>query len=72
MRPVSNQLARFFATAKTHKFDNHSLISLDDLKFRPIKDQSNTYSYNAAKIVSDYLQLLTHNDYVIEETPTFA
>ena len=72
MRPVSNQLARFFATAKTHKFDNHSLISLDDLKFRPIKDQSNTYSYNAAKIVSDYLQLLTHNDYVIKETPTFA
>ena len=56
VRQVSNQQARFFATAKTHKFDDHSLINLDDLKFRPIIDQSNTYTYNAAKIVSDYLQ----------------
>ena len=56
VRQVTNQQARFFATAKTHKFDDHSLINLDDLKFRPIIDQSNTYTYNAAKIVSDYLQ----------------
>ena len=68
MRPVSNQPARFFATAKTHKFENHSFINLDDLKFRPIIDQSNTNSYNAAKIVSDYLQPLVHNDYVIKGT----
>ena len=72
MTPVSNQPARFFATTRSHKFDNHSLINLDDLKFRPIKDQSNTYSHNAAKIVSDYLQPLAHNDYVIKETLTFA
>ena len=72
MRPVSNQPARFFATAKTHRFDDHSLINLDDLKFRRIIDQSNTYSYNAAKIVSDYLQRLAHNDYVIKDTLTFA
>ena len=39
MAPVSNQSARFFATAKTRKFDNHSLINLNDLKFRPIIDQ---------------------------------
>ena len=58
MRLVSNEPARFFATTKTHKFDDHSLINLDDLKFRPVIDQSNTYSYNAAKIVSDYLQPL--------------
>ena len=50
MRPVSNQPARFFATAKTHKFDDHSLINLDDLKFRPIIDQSNTYSYNVDSV----------------------
>ena len=61
MRPVSNQTERFFATTKTHKFDGLSLITLDDLKFRPIIDQSNTYTYNAAKIVSDYLQPLAHN-----------
>ena len=72
MRPVSNQPARFFATAKTHRFDDHSLINLDDLKFRRIIDQSNTYSYNAAKIASDYLQRLAHNDYVIKDTLTFA
>ena len=72
MRPVSNQPARFFATANTHKFDDHFLINLDDLKFRPIIDQSNTYTYNAAKIVSDYLQPLAHNDYVIKDTVTFA
>ena len=68
MRPVSNQPARFFETAKTHKFANHSLINLDDLEFRPIINQSNTYTYNAAKIVSNYLQPLVHNDYVIKDT----
>ena len=72
MRPVSHQQARFTATAKTHKFENHSLINLDDLKFRPIIDQSNRHIYNAAKIVSDYLQPLAHNDYVIKDTFTFV
>ena len=72
MRPVSNQPGRFFATAKTRKLDHHSLINLDDLKFRLIIDQSNTYSYNTAKIVSDYLQPLAHNDYVIKDTFTFV
>ena len=28
IRPVSNHPARFFATAKTHKFDDYSLISV--------------------------------------------
>ena len=68
MRPVSNQSLRFFATVKTHKFDDHSLINVDDLKFRPIIHQSNTYTYNAPKIVSDYLQSLAHNDYVVKDT----
>ena len=47
-------------------------MNLDDLKFRPIIDQSNTCSYNASKIVSDYLQPLGHNDYLIKDTLTFA
>ena len=68
MRPVSNQPARFFATTKTHKYENYSLINLDDLKFGPIIDQSNTYSSNAAEIVSDYLQPLAHNNCVIKGT----
>ena len=72
MRPVSNQPVRLFATAKNHKFDDLSLITLDDLKFRPIIGQSNTYTYNAVKIVSNYLQPLTRNDYFIKDTLTFA
>ena len=72
MRPVSNQPARIFVTAKTHKFHDHSLINLDDLKFRPVTDQSNTYTYNAAKIVSNCLEILAHNDYVVKDTLTFA
>ena len=47
-------------------------MNLDDLKFRPIIDQSNTCSYNAPKIVSNYLQPLAHNDYRIKDTLTFA
>ena len=27
-----------YANAKTHKFDGHSLINSDDLRFRPIID----------------------------------
>ena len=72
MRPVSNQPARFFATAKTHKFDDYSSINVKKLKLRPIIDQSNTFTYNAAKIVSDYLQPLAQNEYVIKDTLSFA
>ena len=72
MRPVSNQPARFFTTAKTHKFDDCSSINANNLKLRPIIDQSNTFTYNAAKIVSDYLQPLAQNEYVIKDTLLFA
>ena len=40
MRPKSNQPGRFFATAKTHKFDSISDITLDKLKLCPIIDQT--------------------------------
>ena len=72
MRPVSNQPARFFTTAKTHKFDDYSSINVNNLKLRPIIDQSNIFTYNAAKIVSDYLQPLAQNEYVIKDTLLFA
>ena len=45
MRPVSNQPARFFATAKTHKFDTIEDINVKDLKLRPIIDQTGTFIY---------------------------
>ena len=43
MRPKSSQPGRFFATAKTHKFDAVNDITLDKLKLRPIIDQKLTY-----------------------------
>ena len=38
-RPISNQPARFFATAKTQKFDTIQDTNVKDLKLRPIIDQ---------------------------------
>ena len=72
LRPVSNQPARFFATVKTHKFNDYSLINAKNLELRPIIDQSNSFTYNAAKIVSDYFQPLAQNEYVITDTLLFA
>ena len=44
MRPVSNQPGRFFATAKTHKFENYNDITVETLKLRPIIDQTGTHT----------------------------
>ena len=54
MRLVYKRPAKFFATAKTSKFDDYSLVNVNNLKLRPITDQSNTFTY-VAKMVSDYL-----------------
>ena len=71
MRPKSNQPGRFFATAKTHKFDSVNDITLDKLKLRPIIDQTGTYIYNASKVVAKYLRPLSKNKYSIDDTLTF-
>ena len=55
MRPHSNQPGRFFATAKTHKFNSYDEITADNIKIRPIIDQTGTHTHEAAKIVSKYL-----------------
>ena len=55
-KPVSYQPARFYETAKTHKFNDYSLIYASNFKLSPIIDQSNTFTYNTVKIFSDYLQ----------------
>ena len=57
MRPSSNQPARLFATAKTHKFDRFKDINIENLKLRPIIDQTGTATYNASKVVANYLSL---------------
>ena len=71
MQPDSNQLARLYATAKTHKFETLEGITVANLKFRPIIDQTGTFTYNAAKAISDYLRPLCKNEYSINDTQKF-
>ena len=69
----SNQPGQLFGTAKTHKFENNADINLENLKFRPIISQVGTYTYNAAKVIADYLKpLVAENDYMLTNTQDFA
>ena len=43
-------------------------VNINDLKFRPIIDQTGTMTYSAANIISDYLKLLCKNKYTINDT----
>ena len=72
MRPVSNQPARFFVTAKTHKFKSLEKINVDQLKLRPIVDQTGTYIYNTSKVIAEYLKPLAKNEFTISGTLTFS
>ena len=54
MQPDSNQPARLYGTAKTHKFETLEDITAANLKFQPINDQTGTFMYNAAKVMWDY------------------
>ena len=67
----SHQPARFFATAKTHKFNSYDEITKENLKLRPIIDQSGTMTYNISKFIADYLKPLANNDYIIKDTQEF-
>ena len=67
MYPNSNQPARIYSTVKTHKFNNTDKLNINDLKFRPIIDQTNTYTYHAVKLISD-LKPLRSNEYTIKDT----
>ena len=72
MYPHSNQPAKLYGTAKTHKFNNTNDITKDELKFRPIIDQTGTYTYNAAQVISKYLKALCKNEFTIEDNQTFS
>ena len=60
-----------YGTVKTHKFDEINDITVDNLKSRPIIDQTGTYTYKAAKIIAKYLNPLTKNDLNITDTQSF-
>ena len=71
MRPVANQPAKLFATAKTHKFNNIEDINVEELKFRPIIDQTGTFTYNCSRVIAEYLKLLCQKEYSIKDTQSF-
>ena len=71
MHPRSILPGRFFATAKTHKLEPISDITLEQLKLRPVIDHTGTYIYKASKVVAKYLGPLAKNDYSIRDTLSF-
>ena len=71
MSPSSHQPARFFASAKTHKFDNLGDINVNNLKLQPIIDQTGTRYYKTGKVISKYLKPLTKNEFVLNNTQDF-
>ena len=60
--PHSNHPAKLYGTARTHKFNNILEINKEKFKFRLIIDQTGTYSYNAAQVISQYLKPLSKNE----------
>ena len=72
MYPESNEQVKMYGTAKTHKFDKTDNIEIRKLKFRPIIDQTGTYTYKAAKVISQYLKPLCDSEYTIKDTQSFA
>ena len=71
MRPKSSQPARLYTTAKSHKFNNLDEITVEKLKFRPIVDQTGTATYDAAKVIGEYLKPLAFNEYKINDCLKF-
>ena len=71
MKLDSSQPARLYGTAKTHKFEFLEDITVGNLKFRPIIDQIGTFTYSAAKVISDYLRPLCKNEYFVNDTQKF-
>ena len=75
MLPTSNQPGQLYGTTKIHKFDNTPDITVDNAKFRPIIAQSWTYwtyTYNAAKVIVNYLKpLCSNNEYIIRNPQEF-
>ena len=68
MQPGSNQSARLYETNKTNNFETLEHITLVNLKFRPIIYETGTFTYNATKVISDYLRPLFKNKYSINDT----
>ena len=71
MRRTSIQPARIFTSAKTHEFANVKQTNINNLKLRPIIDQTGTHLCDCSKIIAKYLQPLAINEYTIYDTLSF-
>ena len=71
IKPDSNQPARLYGAAKTHKFENLEDFIVAKLKVKPIIDQTGIFAYNAANVISDYLRPLCKNQYSINDTQKY-
>ena len=70
MQPDRNQTAHLYGTAQTNTFETLEDITVANLKFWPIIDQTGAFTYNAAKVRSD-LKPLCKNEYSISDTQKF-
>ena len=68
----ASKQVELYGTAKTHKFNNIQEMNKEKLKFRAIIDQTGTYSYNTAQVISQYLKPLCKNEFKINDTQSFA
>ena len=66
-----NQPGRLFCTAKTHKFTDLSQITVENLKLRPVIDQTNSFSAKAAAFLSNYLKPLQDEEFMLNDTLKF-
>ena len=64
IRPKSNQPTSLYATAKIHKCNDLDEVTVEKVKFRPIEDQTGTATYDAAKVIGEYLKPLALNEYM--------
>ena len=66
-KPDSNQPVCLYGKAKTQKSKNLKEITVVNLRFRHIIDQTGTFMYNVVNLVSDYLRPLCKNQYSIDD-----
>ena len=67
IRPKSNHPTSLYATAKTHKCNDLDEVTVEKVKFRPIEDQTGTATYDATKVIGEYLKPLAFGEYKIND-----
>ena len=65
MLPTSNQPARIYASAKTHKFSSVDSININDLKFQPIRHILSNISQTKSNQTVKFGQLIEYNQEII-------